>query len=166
MVDTKDIQPFIYDNGTGMVKDGDGVSYIVLIYEGCALPHGILRLDLTGRDMIDAWMKILTERGYSFTTTTEREIIRDMKENLAYVALDYEQEMETVGMEVIGIHETTYNSILKCDIRKDLNGYIVLSGGSTMFLGIVDRMSKEITTLAPSNMKIEVVAPLEMMYNV
>ncbi|KAJ1396042.1 Actin, conserved site [Sesbania bispinosa] len=52
-----------------------------------------------------------------------------------------------IGMESPGIHETTYNSIMKCDvdIRKDLYGNIVLSGGSTMFPGIADRMSKEIT---------------------
>lgn len=64
-----------------------------------------------------------------------------------------------VGMESRhgGIHETTYNSIMKCDvdIRKDLYGNIVLSGGSTMFPGIADRMSKEITALAPSSMKIK-----------
>lgn len=64
----------------------------------------------------------------------------------------------SVGMESAGIHETTYNGIMKCDIdiRKDLYANNVLSGGTTMYPGIGDRMQKEITALAPSTMKIKV----------
>ncbi len=56
-------------------------------------------------------------------------------------------------MESAGIHETTYNSIMKCDIdiRKDLYANNVLSGGTTMYPGIADRMQKEITCFGPQH---------------
>merc|ERR1739844_490178 len=50
---------------------------------------------------------------------------------------------------------------MKCDvdIRKDLYANTVMSGGTTMYPGIADRMQKEITALAPSTIKIKIIAP-------
>ena len=72
-----------------------------------------------------------------------------------------------LGMESAGIHEACYNSIMKCDydVRKDQLCSTILSGGSTMFPGIVDRMRWELASMVPSK-RIRVVAPPERMYTV
>ena len=62
-----------------------------------------------------------------------------------------------LGMECNSIYETTYNSIIKCDvdIRKDLYGNTVLSGGTSMYPGINTRLEKEMIQLTLLTMKIE-----------
>jgi len=72
------------------------------------------------------------------------------------------------GLEMDGIADSTFQTIMKCDvdIRKDLYANIVLSGGTTMFPGISERMSKEITALAPASIKVKIVAPPERKYSV
>lgn len=68
------------DRTTGIVlHSGGGVTYSVPVYEGYALPHAIIRLDLAGFDLDQYMKKILTERGYSVDPDTARQL----KEELA-----------------------------------------------------------------------------------
>nr|CAH7757143.1 unnamed protein product [Callosobruchus chinensis] len=92
-------------------------------------------------------MKLLTERGYSFTTSAEREIIR------SYELPD--GQIITLGSERSDM-----------DIRKELYANTVLSGGSTMFPGTADRIQREVAQLAPASMKIKIIAPPERKYSV
>ncbi|MBY9001637.1 MAG: actin family protein [Candidatus Heimdallarchaeota archaeon] len=198
----------LYASGrtTGIVVDsGDGVTHIVPVYEGFAISHAIHRSDIGGRDVTDYLRRLLRQRGYSLSSSAEREIVRDIKERLCYVALDPEKELKlaekvsgmektytlpdgetlTIGAErfmapelnfnpgAIGseenpIDELIYRSIQNCDVdlRRDLYANIVLSGGSTMFPGLKERLHKELTELVPETMEVKIIAPPERRYSV
>ena len=184
---------------TGIVCDsGDGVTHTAPIYEGFSIPHAVAKIQIAGRDLTQFMGKLLLERQYNLTSSAEMEIVRDIKEKLCFVALDYEEALKksynsseyeknyempdgkiiTIGnerfrcpeylfkplqmngKELPGMHEIIYNSIQECDIdtRADLYKNIILSGGTTMYEGIGERLLKEIEAKAPKSMSVKVIA--------
>lgn len=78
---------------TGVVVDsGDGVTHIVPVYEGFALPQSIRRLDVAGRHLTEYLIKLLLLRGYTFNRTADFEVVREIKEKVCYVGYDLELE--------------------------------------------------------------------------
>jgi actin-related protein len=189
---------------TGLVLDsGDDASYAVPICDGFTLPSAAHQLDFAGRALNAHLTQLLATR-MTFSTS-ELDIVRDMKEKSCYVALDIEEERtasssngtanETpyelpdgtfimlqqerflcpealfepslIGKQGAGVHECAHLSVMDCnaDIHRDLYANVILAGGSTMFPGFGDRLTKELTNLAPSQAKVKVVAPPDCRYS-
>ncbi|XP_074641037.1 alpha-centractin [Tubulanus polymorphus] len=84
---------------TGVVLDsGDGVTHAVPIYEGFALPHSIMRVDIAGRDVTRYLQLLLRKEGHNFNTSAELEIVRTIKERACYLAINPQKE-ETIETE-------------------------------------------------------------------
>lgn len=85
----------LYASGrtTGVVLDiGDGVSHTIPIYDGYSIDNAINRFDLAGRDVTEYMQRLLEQQGISMHTSSEKEIVRKMKEKLCYCATDLEAE--------------------------------------------------------------------------
>ena len=187
---------------TGVVLDlGHGASHTVPIYEGYTIPRALERINFAGEHLTEYIVKLLHDTGYSYTTAADRDIVREIKEKLAYVALDFDADMKKInerlvrgksfklpdgrvvkidderllvrcpellfnpsvefGEAALGVHEVIRNAITKVDveIRRECYGNTILCGGSTCFPGMQTRLKKEMSALAPANVKVEVVAP-------
>ena len=82
---------------SGIVVDsGEGDTNIVPVFDGYSIPHAIIRLNISGKDLTEFFMRLLIETGYRFTTTSEKEIAKCIKEKSCYIALDFEEELKNV----------------------------------------------------------------------
>jgi actin-related protein len=98
---------YLLERGVGSVFSNGLVSAVVLniggrstvcqaVWDGEVVYNATTSLKFGGENLVDYMTKCLTEKGYSFTTTAERDIVRDMKEKLCYVSSDFENELTKV----------------------------------------------------------------------
>ena len=87
---------YAFGLSTGFVIDsGHSDTSTLTVYEGCGIKHAIYRrLNLDGETLTYYLMKILTDRGYSFTSIAHHDIARDIKEKLCYIAADFQKEID------------------------------------------------------------------------
>ncbi|OHS98598.1 actin [Tritrichomonas foetus] len=178
---------------TGIVLDaGEGLQHVVPVYEGYSIPHAIIKSELSGALLTEYMGKLLGRRVSDLPPACIRHIKEKLcyvpldfqaeaqaAEQIASTRLPTGEFFEcgserfkcpellfdpSLGdFEFEGIHQSIFNSIMKCDIdiRKDLYKNVLLCGGSSMFRGFSERVEKEIIALAPPSMKIRVFAPPE-----
>ncbi|XP_078592231.1 actin-like isoform X1 [Branchiostoma floridae x Branchiostoma japonicum] len=80
---------------TGLVvSSGHGVTEVVPVYEGHCIEHASRKLLYSGKHVTGQLGRLLQfERGYTFTSSSELEILRKIKQNMAFVATDYDTEI-------------------------------------------------------------------------
>ncbi|KAF4966870.1 hypothetical protein FSARC_5483 [Fusarium sarcochroum] len=75
--------------GSGIVLDsGEGTTHVVPVYQGYTFPHAITRVGFSGCDLTDYMIRLLGERGLIFSSSGQRETVREMKESLCYVSIE------------------------------------------------------------------------------
>eukprot|EP00457_Paulinella_chromatophora_P000784 gb/GEZN01000784.1/.p1 GENE.gb/GEZN01000784.1/~~gb/GEZN01000784.1/.p1 ORF type:complete len:1229 (-),score=235.98 gb/GEZN01000784.1/:12-3356(-) len=83
---------------SGVVLEiGEDMTTVAAIRAGRVIPESVMKLNIGGRLLVEYLTKLMSERGYSFTTTAERDITRDILEKLCYVAADLQQELATAA---------------------------------------------------------------------
>eukprot|EP00604_Paraphysomonas_vestita_P001758 CAMPEP_0174822050 /NCGR_PEP_ID=MMETSP1107-20130205/12793_1 /TAXON_ID=36770 /ORGANISM="Paraphysomonas vestita, Strain GFlagA" /LENGTH=334 /DNA_ID=CAMNT_0016039971 /DNA_START=70 /DNA_END=1074 /DNA_ORIENTATION=- len=87
----------LYASGrtTGLVLDsGEGVTHAIPVYEGFALQHAVVRMDIAGRDVTNQLQLLLRRSGHRLVTSAEMEIVRQIKETSCHVAYNPQKEEE------------------------------------------------------------------------
>jgi actin, other eukaryote len=185
---------------------GEDMTHTLAVFEGYALPHASMRTEVGGGDVMGYMSDLLRNKGLAFDTPRERETLRRIVHELAYVALDYDVDVKTAeqspclqrGYElpdgrVVVLGEERFccaealfdpslvkkdvegSGVLHClrrtikdcaiDTRRGLYSSILLSGGATLLPGFHERVTKAVTSLAPSSMKVRVLAPPDRRYS-
>lgn len=185
----------LYGNGkiSGITLDiGHEVSHIVPVYEGYSIKHAVNRINLAGNDITEHLKRLLELKGTRFTTTTETDIIKKIKEKYSYCYTnENRKDIEyilpdkkkivlgnelyecneilfnplLIGKDIDGIDTILYKSIMHTDIdiRRTMFSNIILSGGTTMMNNFNNRLYDELKKKTALN--IDIIIPENRIYS-
>eukprot|EP00808_Paulinella_micropora_P026732 g29161.t1 len=77
-----------------VVEVGERITTVAAVRGRQVIPESAMSLSIGNRDLVDFLGKLLTEAGYSFTTTAERDIVTHIRTSLAYAAPDFASELQ------------------------------------------------------------------------
>ena len=190
----------LYANGqtTGCTIDaGETITHVMPVFECYGMTHCCEKLNIGGRSINGHLRKLIIDREIVLPQMNEREIIRNIKENICYIAKDMNAELHKIDHEVessfnytlpngetillgtqrfmapeiffkpqtIGVSSPGLDQIIADvigkqvddDLRPLMMNNILLTGGSTLFNGMDERIEKDVSNLLGT--KCTVVAP-------
>ena len=184
----------LYNAGltSGIVIDaGESTTDIAPVFECFTMTHLLQRVDVGGRHVNEYMKKLFNQQGIVLPSTSEKEILRDVKEQIGFVRGDPQPsddeekifltpdgtqlkvgrpryqcaevlfDPSLIGIQSQGIPKTAADVIKKTDedVRSVLASHILLSGGTSVLSGFVDRVEKGILIYNQSPCSIGVTAP-------
>ena len=165
-----------------ILESGDGVTQSCICYDGYAIPSSFKRINFGGREITEYLQLLLNKKGYSLMSSDGFQIVKKIKEELCCCGIEEESkyilpdDSEIVvgnekhqvtellfdpsinGYEYESVQKIIANSLnqinINIDLRSQLYGNILLSGGNMKFNGMKERLHKEIKKLSPKNIKV------------
>ena len=107
-----------------------------------------------------------SEKDMQYTLPDKRVITISGKARIECPELLFKPELD--GMSCKSIHGLCVASVNSSDIdvRKDLIKNLILSGGTTMYDGLADRLKEEVTAQLPTGSEVRVIASADRKYAV
>eukprot|EP01097_Dermamoeba_algensis_P005355 TRINITY_DN3405_c0_g1_i2.p1 TRINITY_DN3405_c0_g1~~TRINITY_DN3405_c0_g1_i2.p1 ORF type:complete len:287 (-),score=72.93 TRINITY_DN3405_c0_g1_i2:384-1244(-) len=118
-----------------VLESGDSVTHAIPIVEGAPIAPAIMRFEVAGADVTEFFIRLLTERGYYFTSAREKQVAIDMKESLAYVALNFQEELAlaTSSSNLVKKYSLPDGRVLEVNAERFICGESFFTPG---FLGV------------------------------
>ena len=130
-----------------VLYSGDGVTHADPIFEGYSIPNAIHRNDMAGRDITNHLVRLLSDKGTILKNSAEREIVRELKEKLCFVSLNYQEDMKNNEAKISEKYQLPDDNFINLDKERfiapeilfspELSGYEFLSVDEMVYKSVL-----------------------------